>query len=284
MQYVVLAAAPVIVLAGGVGYAYYGTYAELEAEKDAHASSTAAYETTIAALTAEIANLNAQLQGESDRNNAYDEQVRTLAYAVDKLEKLSKTDRELLQKYSSVFFLSENFVPSPLAEINPQFLARKESGMQIHGQIKLKLEGMMQKAAEANAPLLVLSSYRSFGTQAGLKASYSVTYGKGTANQFSADQGYSEHQLGSTVDFTSPEAPENLAAFESSAGFAWLQENAHKYGFILSYPKGNKYFTYEPWHWRYVGVDLATRIKLDNISFYDLDQRDINTYLVRIFD
>lgn len=282
-QAALLACIPFI-FGAGAAYAWYGQYAEFRTKSSEFASSSAAYETKIQELNAHIADLSSRLQGETDRNNAYGEQVETLAYTVGQLEKLSKTDRELLAKYSNVYFLSENFTPSPLVNIDEKYLARKNLDLQIHGNIKFRLEGMMDEAERDGAPLLVLSAYRSFGTQAGLKASYSVTYGKGTANQFSADQGYSEHQLGSTVDFTSSDAPESLAAFESSPGFKWLQEHAHKYGFILSYPKGNKFFVYEPWHWRYVGIDLATRLKHDNLNFYDLDQREINTYLVRIFD
>lgn len=266
------------------GYFWYQQVAMFETQKSGYEDTKRADEATINELSAKVADLEGRLAGEVARNDAYGEQVNSLAYSVGQLEKLSKTDRELLAKYSNVYFLSENFIPSPLEDIDDQYLAREGSGMQIHGNIKRKLEHMMQEAAADDAPLRVLSSYRSFGTQAGLKSSYALTYGKGTANQFSADQGYSEHQLGSTVDFTSPEAPESLAAFESSPGFAWLKEHAHEYGFILSYPKGNKFFTYEPWHWRYVGVDLATRLHVEGISFYDLDQREINTYLVRIFD
>lgn len=281
---VALGACALAVCAVGAAYAWYLEREKFARKESDFASSSAAYEAKIQELKSHVADLEGRLHGEAKRNDAYDEQVRSLAYAVDKLEKLSKTDRELLAKYSNVYFLSENFVPSPLVDIDPKFLARKDSRAQIHGNIEPKLRHMMEKAAADGAPLLVLSAYRSFGTQADLKASYSITYGKGTANQFSADQGYSEHQLGSTVDFTSPDAPESLAAFESSAGFKWLQEHAHEYGFILSYPKGNKYFQYEPWHWRYVGVDLATRLKIEGKNFYDLDQRDINAYLVRIFD
>lgn len=284
LRHVIFVGCICIVLVAGIAYAWYGQRMEYQARNSDYASSTAAYEVKIQELSAQVNDLTSRLQGEADRNNSYNEQVQTLAHTVGQLEKLSKTDRELLAKYSNVYFLSENFVPSPLAEIDDQFLARKGTAFQIHGEIKQKLEHMMQDAAADGAPLLVLSAYRSFGMQAGLKQSYSVTYGKGTANQFSADQGYSEHQLGSTVDFTSPESPESLAAFEGSPAFTWLQAHAHEYGFVLSYPKGNKFFQYEPWHWRYVGVALATRLHIDGLNFYDLDQREINTYLVRIFD
>lgn len=284
VPYIVVGVIVLVLAAAGAAHAWYKERAAFTVKESEFASSTAASEIRIQELIAQVTDLESRLQGETTRNNEYNDQVQSLAYTVNQLEKLSKTDRELLAKYSNVYFLSENFVPSPLENIDEQFLARKSTNLQIHGQVKNRLEHMMQDASADNAPLLVLSAYRSFGTQAGLKASYSVTYGKGTANQFSADQGYSEHQLGSTVDFTSPESPESLAAFEASPGFAWLKQHAHEYGFILSYPKGNKFFTYEPWHWRYVGIDLATRLHADGLNFYNLDQREINTYLVRIFD
>ncbi|MEK7495870.1 MAG: D-alanyl-D-alanine carboxypeptidase family protein, partial [Patescibacteria group bacterium] len=64
----------------------------------------------------------------------------------------------------------------------------------------------------------------------------------------------------------------------------WLTENAYKYGFILSYPKQNTYYRFEPWHWRFVGVALATKLHDGNKYFYDLSQREIDQYLVSIFD
>ena len=111
-----------------------------------------------------------------------------------------------------------------------------------------------------------------------------MTYGAGTANSFSADQGYSEHQLGTTVDFTNPTIGAMLTSFEKSMGYAWLQKNAYLYGFSLSYPKGNTHFVFEPWHWRYVGVELAKKLHDEGKTLYDLDQRDIDTYLIKFFD
>jgi D-alanyl-D-alanine carboxypeptidase len=87
-----------------------------------------------------------------------------------------------------------------------------------------------------------------------LKSQYRVTYGAGTANSFSADQGYSEHQLGTTVDFTTPKVGGTLTGFDKTDSYKWLQNNAYKYGFILSYPSSNGYYIFEPWHWRFVGL------------------------------
>nr|MBP9757535.1 M15 family metallopeptidase [Candidatus Paceibacterota bacterium] len=128
------------------------------------------------------------------------------------------------------------------------------------------------------------SAYRSFDTQETLKEGYKVRYGAGTANSFSADQGYSEHQLGTTLDFTMPELGTGLVGFDKTPGFPWLKDHAHEYGFILSYPKGNGHFVFEPWHWRYVGVELASRLHQEGKSFYDLDQRLIDTYLISFND
>jgi D-alanyl-D-alanine carboxypeptidase len=111
-----------------------------------------------------------------------------------------------------------------------------------------------------------------------------VTYGAGTANQFSADQGYSEHQLGTTVDFTTSSVGATFSGFEDTESYRWLRDEAHRYGFVLSYPPNNSYYQFEPWHWRFVGVDLAQDLHQDDTYFYDLDQREINEYLITLFD
>ncbi len=72
--------------------------------------------------------------------------------------------------------------------------------------------------------------------------------------------------------------------FASSSAYAWLATNAYRYGFELSYPKNNPYYVYEPWHWRFVGVALATWLHQQNITFYDAPQRTINGYLISLFD
>ena len=132
--------------------------------------------------------------------------------------------------------------------------------------------------------ILSQSAYRSFQTQAILKSNYRVIYGAGTANSFSADQGYSEHQLGTAIDFTTLKTNGTLEGFNKTLEYKWLGENAYKYGFVISYPAGNKYYKFEPWHWRFVGVALATYLHDNNMNFYDMDQRLIDNYLANIFD
>ncbi|MDB5237668.1 MAG: peptidase and DD-carboxypeptidase VanY/endolysin, partial [Parcubacteria group bacterium] len=83
---------------------------------------------------------------------------------------------------------------------------------------------------------------------------------------------------------TTQKVGSTFSGFEKTDTYAWLTNNAYQYGFILSYPKGNTYYEYEPWHWRYVGVDLATKLHDEGKNFYDLDQREINGYLISFYN
>ncbi|MFA5830534.1 MAG: M15 family metallopeptidase [Candidatus Paceibacterota bacterium] len=229
----------------------------------------------------ENAILSGNLADEQNKNNLFETQIQTITGTVGALSKLSQTDKELLQKYSKVYFLNEHYVPPNLVLIDPQYVYQKNKPLQFHMNAYPYLVRMLEAATTTN-PILLISAYRSFGEQASLKTNYLVTYGSG-ANRFSADQGYSEHQLGTTADLTTPKLGAGFTKFDGSAAYKWLTENAHRYGFILSYPKQNTYFQYEPWHWRYVGVDLATKLHDGNQFFYDIPQREIDSYLISIF-
>ncbi len=227
--------------------------------------------------------LGEALIAERARNDELGERVEKIANTVGILEKISQTDPELLQKYSKVYFLNEHYIPSDLIEIPSKYRLPEEKVMKIHTDIWKNLERLLEKADNAELDLKIISAYRSYGEQATLKTNYKVTYGYG-ANTFSADQGYSEHQLGTTVDFTTSSLGSNFTDFDKTKEFEWLTENAHKYGFVLSYPKNNVYYQYEPWHWRFVSLDLAGDLHRDQKYFYDLDQRKIDEYLAYFFD
>lgn len=284
-----------LVAALGAGaYGYYTLNTKLDSTSLELASTTdtlslrdatiRTLEESLSIAQGENQNLATNLEGEQIRNNSYQSQIQTLSSTVNDLYKLSTTDKELLQKYSNVYFLNENYIPSALSDIDTAYIQRKEKPEKIHSAVKVYLEALIRDANANAIPLTVLSAYRSFGTQATLKANYKVQYGTTAANKFSADQGYSEHQLGSTVDFTTPSNGEALDKFAKAPAHAWLLANAYRYGFILSYPAGNKFYQSEPWHWRFVGVELATKLHNENKNFYDLDQREINEYLIKIFN
>lgn len=211
-------------------------------------------------------------------------QVGSITGAVSTLEKLSQTDRELLAKYSKVFFLSDNYAPARLVEIPLEYRYNEKTQMQVIPEVLPHLTKMLDQAREDGIELYIQSAYRSFTEQSVIKNSYTVTYGAGTANTFSADQGYSEHQLGTTIDLITTGTRGKLEGFDKTPAFTWVKANAHKYGFVLSYPPDNKYYVYEPWHWRFVGVKLATYLHEGEKYFYELDQRTIDTYLATIFD
>lgn len=271
--------------------------AELSSERAAEAakeaSSSAALlkaSTTIAALASQLSLTSDQLNdlednytAEKQKNDNFQNQINKITSTVSDLDKLSKTDKELLQKYSKVYFLNENYVPSSLTDIPKTYLYDETLEKKIHTKVLPYLTRMQDAAKDDGIDLWVVSAYRSFTEQSSLKNSYTMVYGSG-ANAFSADQGYSEHQLGTTVDFTTKGLNGGLDGFGQSDAYAWLQKNAYRYGFIISYPANNGYYEFEPWHWRFVGVDLAGDLHRQGKYFYDLDQRTIDTYLINIFD
>lgn len=214
--------------------------------------------------------------------NDLEEQVGQITGSVAIIEKLNNTDPELLQKYSIVSFLNENYVPKNLKAIDPKYVAPTSDDEYLESNVMPFLINMLDSAESDGTDMQVVSAYRSFDEQSSLKSSYKVIYGSG-ANKFSADQGYSEHQLGSTVDLTE-EGKIAFNKFEDTEAYQWLTDNAYKYGFILSYPQANQYYVFEPWHWRFVGQELARKLNRDNLHFYDLSQREIDEYLVNLFD
>ncbi len=231
--------------------------------------------------------LNQQKQNVGDieqKLGAYKQEVGSYTNTVTTLQKLSKTDPQLLAKYSKVFFLNENYAPARLTEIPSVYAYSDTKILKFQSQAWPYLQKMIDNAKAGDINIFVQSAYRSFNEQQALKSDYKVIYGAGTANSFSADQGYSEHQLGTTADLITSGLGGQLDGFDNTKAYIWLNNNAYRFGFILSYPEDNKFYVYEPWHWRFVGVKLATDLHKQNKHFYDLDQRDIDEYLVNLFD
>ncbi len=292
-----------LIAVGSTGYLFYKTeqlQAEvlmLQEERNFFLLATASSTEQLALKEAEITKLGDMLElteeeredierdlkREKNKNEEFEDQIKEIAGTVGILDKLSKTDEELLQKYSKVYFLNENFRPDKLTKIDSEYVQEGRRDQYFHTSAWPYLEEMIQDAKDDGIDLKVTSAFRSFEEQAELKGQYTIQYGSG-ANAFSADQGYSEHQLGTTLDLTTPSVGGPYTSFENTEAFAWLQKNAYKYGFILSYPQGNGFYVYEPWHWRFVGTKLADFMKDEGVTFYDLDQRVINEYLVNIFD
>ncbi len=257
--------------------------AELASTTAAASSTITSLETELFALKDEYGILSDDYASEAERNNDFEKQIKKISKTVGVLDKLSKTDEELLQKYSKVYFLNEHYVPESLKQIDNEWKYTETKDLKLHSKVVPYFNDMLTDAKAAGVELWVISAYRSFGDQAVLKGQYITTYGSG-ANAFSADQGFSEHQLGTTLDFTTRGLGGGLEGFSGTPAFTWLMGNAHKYGFTLSYPEGNASYVYEPWHWRYVGKDLAEDLNQTGATFYDWDQRKIDSYLIKVFD
>jgi D-alanyl-D-alanine carboxypeptidase len=153
------------------------------------------------------------------------------------------TDAAVTAVFNKKHPLPAGYAPTDLVKVGSQYL-RNEAANSL----------TLMQAAGAN--LTPASGYRSFATQQQVYASYVAQDGQAQADTYSARAGYSEHQTGLTMDFA-PIAD----SFGSSAQYAWLVANAYKYGWVLRYPSDKVAvtgYTSEPWHWRYVGVTVAT--------------------------
>ncbi len=268
------------------GGAYYLSYLEIQdltQNLDQSNEKIEELNNIIANLETDKELLTEGLNNEKERLNDLAGQVAEATGTVGVLDKLAKTDEELLQKYSKVYFLNEHYVPPSLTDIDEDYLHDGDKKEEIHTNVWPYLKDLLKDAEEDDIDLKVVSAFRSFSRQSQLKAGYTVVYGSG-ANAFSADQGYSEHQLGTAVDFSAGIDTTPFNGFENSESYKWLLDNAYRYGFVLSYPLNNAYYQFEPWHWRFVGKDLARYLHRNDLNFYDVDQRKINEYLVNIFD
>ena len=147
-----------------------------------------------------------------------------------------------------------------------------KDGMQCYKRIMEDLLTMMSEAREQGINLAIRSPYRTMDRQIYLfNRKVNLYMGQGmsymdaykTTAEYVTVPGASEHQIGLALDITSDTYYTLDEGFEDTAEGKWLAEHSHEYGFILRYPKGKEYITsigYEPWHFRYVGVEAATVI------------------------
>lgn len=175
---------------------------------------------------------------------------------------ISKKELMLVNKFN---YLDENYAPDDIVKVSMQFAYGDN---EIKKEVYEKFRSMYNDAKKEGLYLIITSSYRDYNFQRELWDSYANQKGDEWADSVSARAGYSEHQTGYTLDIVTYNA--NMSSFEKTDEFKWLQDNAYKYGFILRYPKDKEDITgysYESWHYRYVGKDVATKIKKLGITF-----------------
>lgn len=159
--------------------------------------------------------------------------------------------------------LSNEYIPNDLVTIDSKY--------SIKGMARIEAcDNFIKMANDAlNLDLHIIneSAYRSYERQ---KELFDIEYKiKGIkANDSIALPGYSEHQTGLAFDLCTDTY--DMYEFEKTNEFTWLTNNSYKYGFILRYPKGKENITgyiYEPWHYRYLGVDLATKVYKSGLTY-----------------
>src|SRR3989344_48796 len=179
-------------LVGGAG-AWYG-YERIVALSERVATLEAEVATTTDRLARGLeettSTLSSALEEEQQKSQMLQSQFGTISDTVDVLDKLRTLDGQLLKKYSKVYFLNENYMPSDLSIIPKEYAYYENREFSIHTNVLPYLIELLDEAKEDGVELYVNSAYRSFDEQQALKGQYSVVYGEGTANRFSADQGY----------------------------------------------------------------------------------------------
>ena len=184
-------------------------------------------------------------------------------YSSDNLisnEDASKID-VLVNKYHK---LDENYEPSDLTIIDSKYASGTQK---LRKEAKIKFEEMASDMAKDNLKIYAGSTYRSYTYQKGLYDRYVKKDGFAAAETYSARSGYSEHQLGLAVDIVNGKW-DYLS--ENDKEYDYLIKNSYKYGFILRYPRGSEYITgymFEDWHFRYLGVELATKVFNSGLTY-----------------
>ena len=198
-----------------------------------------------------------------------DDETTVLAVNLD-LDKENYEDPIIVKKFSTDMLVNKHrsltkaFEPEDLVSIDEKYAA---DDTQAGSRIAVNAFIQMYKAAKKEGYGLVInSSYRSYEDQEETCDTYRELYGENYVKNYVAMPGFSEHQTGLSFDIGSTDTN----VFADSDEYEWVQENAHKYGFIQRFP--TKYesitgFRAEPWHYRYVGKKIATYIYENDISF-----------------
>lgn len=162
----------------------------------------------------------------------------------------------------TIYMLPGDYFPGDLVDTSAAGL---NGGYAVRSFVVADLKAMADAARGNGTPMAVVSGFRSYAQQQSTFDYWVGVGGYEQALRTSARPGHSEHQLGTTLDFTSAggSAPWEYADWAVTPAGAWMKANAWRYGFVMSYPAGSFALTgydYEPWHFRYVGRDLAAAV------------------------
>lgn len=183
-------------------------------------------------------------------------------YEINKSTDLTKKELILVNK---VYSLNEDFIPENIEKIGPHYAY---DGVSIKSNVLTAFEELCDSAKDSGYTLVSSLGYRSYAEQLDIYSSYKSFNGSREADLAVAHAGNSEHQSGLALEIE----PYDIVVEDADSleEHKWLVRNAYKFGFILRYPKGKEDITgfeYEPWHFRYVGIDVATKIQKKKITF-----------------
>ena len=181
----------------------------------------------------------------------------------------TESDESLFRIVNENQQIDKDYVPTNLVKIDSSLISVNFSH-ELRTDAYEALKDLYCKALEAGYKMRILSGYRSYTEQQQLFDFYVSKYGKEWAEQIDDKPGESEHQLGLCIDVGLPSGECDLdSCFANSGLYSWLHENAYKYGFIERYPEGKQSVTgiiYSPWHYRYVGKDMAEKIYISGLT------------------
>ena len=169
----------------------------------------------------------------------------------------------LINKY---YKLPDDYSLDDLISIDSKY-KKSSTDFKLRKEALEHLYEMIDAASEDNISLWVVSAYRTLSTQKSLFNNSVKNDGMDHALIYSAKPGHSEHNLGLAVDLNLASSKGN---FDKTKEYEWLKQNSYKYGFIERYPKGKEFITgygFEPWHYRYLGIDLATNVYLEGVTY-----------------
>ncbi len=168
----------------------------------------------------------------------------------------------IVNKYNK---LPTGFVPKNLTKISVDCATGEKFLVKDAAEA---FEKMCAEIATTGLTIKANSAYRSEAVQIKLYNDYVQNDSLANADTYSARPGHSEHQLGLAVDIGAGLTGYN--SFEFTDAFKWVKDNAHRFGYIMRYHKETEHITgymYEPWHYRYLGIELATKIYQKNITY-----------------
>lgn len=169
-------------------------------------------------------------------------------------------------------------VVNKLRPLNPQSYAPTDlvvpnvastNGQPLRAVAATATEEMVAAAAADGVALHIVSAYRDYDTQVSVYGSFVANQGQAYADTTSARPGHSEHQTGLTADFGGDDDCTLDTCFAGTAAGTWLQKRAAEFGFTMRYPDGAEGTTgyhFEPWHYRYVGVELAQELRAQDVA------------------